>query len=149
MPKQHSIHTLIQQHTNTTVPNLAQKIAALRQLNELWRKYIDIKLAQHTQVANWRNNCLVIEIDSASWATHIRYLLPELLIKLKTEKELAELKYIEWYIQPISTSNKIKSREPQPLSAENCLLLKEAAEHITHEKLKKALVGLAKHSKDE
>ncbi len=142
MSKQ-SIQTLIQQQTDNLLPNLQQKMAQLRRLNELWQKYIDMQLTQHTRVANWRDNCLVIEIDSAAWATHVRYSLPDLVRKLKTEKELADLKYINWYIQPTAAAPKKSTRKANPLSPSNSQTLLEAAEHIGNEKLKKALVGLA------
>jgi len=145
MAKQ-SIQTLIQQQTEQVLPNLAQKIAQLQRLNELWQKYIDINLAKHTRVANWRDPTLIIEIDNANWATHVRYSLPELLIKLKAEKELAGLKYINWYIKPTESKNKLKPRKTKALSKENSQLLAEAAEHTPHEKLKDALLALAKHT---
>lgn len=149
MSKQHPIKNLIQQQTAELLPNLSQKIAQLKRLNELWQKYIDIKLAKHSRVANWRDGRLVVEIDNANWATHIRYSLPELLSKLKTEKELTELKYIEWYIQPPETiAITKKAHKPAPLSTENSQLIMEAAEHIEHAKLKQVLLSLAKRIDD-
>jgi hypothetical protein len=146
MSNQQSITHLIQQQTQTNLPELAQKMKQLQRLNTVWQKYIDMKLARHSRVANWRNSCLIIEIDSASWATHIRYLLPELLIKLKPEPELAGLRYIEWYIQPIEAlTSKTNRHKVLLLSAENSQLISEAAKHITHEKLKRALQALAKN----
>ena len=149
MSKQQSILNLVQQQTTTLLPNMAQKLTHLQRLNELWQKYIDMQLTKHTRVANWRDGRLIIEIDSASWATDIRYSLPELLRKLKTEKELADLKFIEWYIQPQeAAAQKSTSRKPAPLSTENSQLLIEAATHTPNEKLKRALLALANHTAD-
>jgi hypothetical protein len=149
MTKHHSIQNLIQQQTTELLPNLSQKIAQLQRLNELWQKYIEMKLAKHSRVANWREGRLVIEVDSANWATHLRYSLPELLIKLKTEKELAELKYIEWYIRPVETAAiKKQARKPAPISLENSQLITDAATHIEHDKLKQVLLALAKRTQN-
>lgn len=148
MVKQYTIHTLIQQQTTAVLPGLSQKITQLQRFNILWQKYIDIKLAKYSRVANWRDGRLIIEIDNASWATHIRYALPELLIKLKTEPELADLRYIEWYIQPVKINASVSMRRKPPalLSAENSQLMLEAAKHMPHEKLKRALLALAVHT---
>ena len=149
MQKEQSIKTLVRQQTEL-LPNLQQKLQQLASLNLLWQKHVDINLVKYSRVANWRDNCLIIEVDSSAWATRLRYALPDLLAKLKLEKELTGIKYIEWYIQPETLqSAKPTPRKPKPISATTASMIYDAAEYMSNAKLKKALLTLADHYKHD
>ncbi len=83
-----------------TLQLIYAKAAQLTTLNKIWRTQIDETLAQHTQVANYREGCLVIEVSSPVWATRLRYGIPDLLQKLRALNEFAGLTRIEWYVKP-------------------------------------------------
>lgn len=131
-----------------SLTGLIHKTQQLQQLNHAWKSCIDPTLAEHTQVANLRNGCLIIEVESSAWATRLRFAIPEIQKRLQTSSELRNLKNIEWYIQPAeNTTRPIKQHAPLQLSENNAQLIEDTAAHITNKKLRDVLQQLAKHKK--
>src|SRR5207244_5108353 len=102
--------------------------------NEIWQKNL-ADLAQHSRIANFREGCLVIEVDNAAWATRLRYLIPDISKKLVTHMLLNSLKHIEWYIQPHSPTFSPHNRFIPILSDHTAQLLKNTALSIKTEQL--------------
>lgn len=128
-----------------TLPGIKAKIKQLTDLNNIWQTQLDSTLAQHCRVANFREKCLIIEVDSSAWATRLRYLIPELLKSLRSFTEFTGLQAIEWYIQPptpLTFHPDIPHKRPI-LSADSKEIILETAKNIGAEKLKKALRNLA------
>ena len=75
--------TNILEHDPASVLAFIQsKVQQLINLNQIWRTVIPNELNEHTRVANFREGYLIIECDSAAWATRLRYLLPDIKQKL-------------------------------------------------------------------
>jgi hypothetical protein len=130
------------------LPNLREKVSQLVHLNELLRTQLDSALAAHCCVANLKGSCLVIEVESSAWSLHLRYSIPELLKQLRKFPEFKQLQTIEWYIRPAleTITEKVTVHRP-PLSSENVELIHEMAEHVSNEKLKRALFKFAESAK--
>ena len=131
-----------------TLSILHRKVAQLDKLTALLKNNLSEPLRHHCQVANFRDNCLVIMTDSAAWATQIRYLTPELLEQLQRYPELKYVRTLRCYIDPIS----MPSVSPQttiqrdPLSAENIQLLDSMGNaRDSNDKLGQALKRFAEH----
>ncbi len=141
--------TNILQHDPASVLAFIQsKVQQLITLNQIWQTVIPNELNQHTRVANFREGYLIIECDSAAWATRLRYLLPDIKQKLLSYPDLHDLVQIEWSIQPAFHT------QPMPLkvltltlSNTNAELLKNAAETISVKSLQEALLRIAEHVK--
>ena len=119
---------------------------ALNKLNALWQAENSAELVQHSRVANFRDNCLVIEVDNAAWVTRLRYLLPDLTQQLVKHSALKTLKKIEWYIQP-RFHPPAESKPATPvLAAASAQLLQTAAESIKVKALQTALFRLSKNT---
>lgn len=71
----------------------------LQAINQLLHTLIEPTLAEHCQVANMRDNSLILQTDSSVWAMKLRYQFPDILQKLR-ESGLRRLNKIECYIQP-------------------------------------------------
>lgn len=127
------------------LPGLKEKISQLISLNQLWHAQLDPVLANHCRIANFRNNCLIIEVESSAWALRLRYSLPELLKLLRELPEFAQLKTIEWYIQPVIEIEEKRILNSPPLSNESAALIRETASCVQNEKLKQALYKLAEN----
>ena len=140
-----SIANLLQKPSDQSVLAFIQKkIQELKQLNRLWQKEATDGLATHSCVANFRNNILVIEVNSASWATRLRFSLPELLARLSKHTYLQSLKTIEWYIEPEQRSAPVKliKKPLLTLSQENKLLIQSTAESLTNPSTAAALIRI-------
>lgn len=145
MQTERTINKILNERLNI-LPNLQQKIQQLHHLNFLWQKHVDKILLGHSYVANFRNQCLIVEVTSPAWATRLRYLTPKLLKCLQQEAVFAHLQTIDWYIRPTSLGTNAQSKRPSiTLSPNNALIINEAANNITNEKLKKSLQHLAKN----
>lgn len=128
---------------------LIEKAEELIKIEQVVQTYFDPDLTQHCHVANLRNDCLIIAIDNAAWATQLRFMIPRLLEQLKIEPLLKKLKKIEYFILPDDTERKDRIEQPKNLSKENALLIDEIAKTISHEKLRKVLERLAENGELE
>lgn len=140
---------MIMQHDPASVLAFIQsKVQQLIKLNQIWQAAISNQLNEHTRVANFREGYLIIECDSAAWATHLRYLLPDIKQKLLKHPDFADLVQIEWSVQPAfhTQPTQLKSL-PFALSSTNAELLKNAADNIRIKSLQEALLRIAEHVK--
>lgn len=124
---------------------IKNKAAQLSHLNSLLHAQLETSLTQCCRVANFRENILIIEINSSAWATRLRYLIPELLQKLRREKEFHRLQEIKWYIRPAESEYKKKPTKSIKLSEGSSKLIAETAEHISNPMLQTALKKLTSH----
>jgi hypothetical protein len=115
-----------------------------KKLNQLWTRAISIELAEHSRVANFREDCLVIEVDNAAWITYLRYHLPELKKRLSQEHALSTLQKIEWYIRPPRTepARQTTKNKSLVLSKNSLELLQNTAQQIENKALQEALLRL-------
>jgi hypothetical protein len=116
---------------------IIKKTSQLHALNLLLQKNLDSNLALHCKIANWRDQTLVLEMDSAAWATQLRFCIPELLMKLQATAELRSVKKIEYYIKPEVMSKTVAIK-----------ILMETAEQMPVSALRRSLVRLAKNTRN-
>ncbi|MES2998438.1 MAG: DUF721 domain-containing protein [Pseudomonadota bacterium] len=139
-----TIETILRQQDPQSILGFIQKkVLELKKINQLWQTEISSDLGEHSRVANFRDCCLVIEIDNAAWATRLRYLIPDLIKKLPKHPALQSLKHIEWYIQPHFHPSVAKKHLPPVLTEASTQLLQTAAENIKVKSLQTALVKLS------
>lgn len=131
------------QHPQNQAALLVKKTQQLNQLNQFLQNALEQPLALHCRVANFRDPILIVEIDSAAWATQFHYQIPDLLFSLQKTSQLRTLKKIECYIKP-----QVVSKPPPAvqhnISAANAELLRETAQHISAPGLKLALERLGR-----
>jgi hypothetical protein len=130
------------------LPNLREKVTQLIHLNQLLHTQLEPSLAPHCCVANFKDNCLIVEVESSAWSLRLRYSIPDLLTQLRKFSEFKRLQTIEWYIRSVTEDSreKVIVHRP-PLTAENLELIRETAEGVTSDKLKRALNKFAESFK--
>lgn len=130
--------------SDTFLGLIQQKVIELKKLNELWGKAVSPELAEYSRVANFRNGCLVIEVDNAAWITYLRYHLPELKKHLSLQSELTALQKIEWYIRSpkVEQAKQTIKNRSLVLSKTSLELLKNTAQQIQSKALQEALLRL-------
>ena len=141
-----TIDSFLHQNPQGILGFIQKKVSELKKINQLWQIEVSADLVQHSRVANFREGCLVIEVDSAAWATRLRYLIPDLNKNLVKNPLLNTLKHIEWYIQP----NFYPCTEKKPLmpalTTASSQLLQIAAENIKIKSLQTALTRLSRNT---
>jgi len=130
---------------NPTLQNLLQKSLQLTQLTHSLHTLLDPNLALHCKVANLRDHTLILAVESAAWATQLRYQIPTLQKKLATTVEFKQVQKIEWFIQQPPTFTAPQQKRLLTLTTENAQLLQDTAESIAASSLKESLMRLAKN----
>jgi hypothetical protein len=126
---------LRQQDPQSILGFIQKKVTELKEIDRIWRSAITADLGEHSRIANFRDGCLVVEVNNAGWATRLRYLVPDLIKKLLKYPILGSLKNIEWYIQPTN-------HLPLILSDTSAQPLNNTAMDIKIKSLRKALVKI-------
>lgn len=131
-------------------PSFAEKLSMLKILNQKIKPLLEPMLAAQCVVANFDSSCLFLQVSNAAFATRLRYQLPELLVKLRHIPELRTIEQIRYFVapdvKPISSASYAKA---VAISPESAAMIKQTAENITDENLRKALHQLALRVQDE
>ncbi len=93
-----------QKHGNSLQNNFAQILAHARVLNRLDQKLasiLDSTLTHHCQVAELRNQCLILVCSNATFATRLRMISQQLLDSFREEGE-SGIERVEIRIAPVN-----------------------------------------------
>ena len=85
--------------TGNSLKHLVSKAKQITAADEALQAFLPGDLAAHCHVMNITENALVIKVDSAAWATQLRYLTPDLLIALQRAK-MGTLTTIRYRVRP-------------------------------------------------
>jgi len=132
-----------------SIKSLVHRVNSLKILQTILLKCLPENVSHHCQVANITEGQLVIMVDSANWATQIRFNMGDLLQKLRQHAPLYSLKHISCIVRPpvgpaIRPTNVRTVAKMTPNTAQ---LIVEAAEAIADPKLKQQLISIAKNIK--
>lgn len=129
-----------------TLPYLFRHCQMLSRLNQELSTTLPAFLQPHCYVANFRAQTLVIHVNSAVWATRLRYEVPRLLKQWQTMLVSPTVDKIEIQVRPPVLPLKLPPAYPKPvLSIQTATSLQEIAHTISHAKLKDTLLKLAGH----
>jgi len=81
----------------------------LEEINLTLIDYLPNNLREHCHVGSFRNGCLILVTADSVWASQLRYILPDLRDKLRTEAKLYQLASIKIIIDvdQLSTPNRL------------------------------------------
>ncbi len=137
----------ILKNESKTLHNLFKKLDQLHELNRVFALYVEAGIVSHCQVANLQNNCLIVIVDSANWATQLRFLIPDVIAKMKRHSGLENLQAICCKTRPDTQKHSARKKRPatpmQQLSAESADYLLSVAETLEDEKLRKIMKKIA------
>lgn len=130
---------------------IGKHLETVTKANAQLKKILATPLADHCYAVNIRQGCLMIKTDSAAWATTIRYQLPDILQQLRQYPALAGLRSIDFYVDPATA---VVPQQPAldnglSISTKTAELLRQTAEKIVDPDLKKILLHLTTHAKEE
>jgi len=137
-------------------PDFVKQARKLSQYKQLLSNILPIECRNHVEVANIRNQNLMLITDSPVWTTRLRQLSPQILEFIRKNNPNVKNSQIIHHIQ-ISTryqsameqraqASKVKRLAPQ-MSNKTSELLSQSANSIEDPKLKRALLQIAKHGK--
>ena len=135
-------------------PNFVIQAKKLAKYTQLLHVILPIECRNHVQVANIRNQNLILITDSPVWTTRLRQLSPQILKFIRETSPEFDNNQIIHHIQ-ITTRYHSSLTEPQPaaepkrhkpqISKQTAELLAQSANSINHSQLKTALLRIASH----
>jgi len=85
--------------TRGELRNLVDNLNRNNRLNQSFKDVIKPPMIDHCRIAHWRNNILVIAVDSGQWANKLRFEKINLLSKLRING-FPSISTIEIIVQP-------------------------------------------------
>lgn len=138
-------------------PSFIAQAKKLSQFKQLLDNILPVECRNHVQVANIRNQNLMLITDSPVWTTRVRQLSPQILQYIQENTSTSEVARIIHHIQISTryhstddrahTDTADKKLHRAEISEKTANLLSQSANSINHLPLKKALLKIASHSK--
>lgn len=128
---------------NRQLSELCQRSMQLEELSLKVAQLLPVELAHTCYVGSFNKGCLVLTASDAAWASQLRYAIPELRDRLRSEAGMYQLLSIK-----IIIGNPVKQESKPPLDTKPALSDKAKAsiisesEHCLYQPLKKALLNL-------
>lgn len=128
--------------------SLCQHVDFLAGLEKKLRGQLPEALQSHCKIANYSNETLVLHTDSAVWAARLRYCTPGILRFMQADCGLTALKTVRIKVKPPEQHPPQATRESITLSVPISDFIRQVANSITDEDLRKSLHNIAKHYRD-
>lgn len=122
--------------------NLISKAHYLNELTVTVRAYLG-DLAAYCEVANYTGNQLKLIVTSSTWASRLRFYIPQLLKNLKNTAVFNQLQSIEFSVHSPLPPLKNSPKQNLSLSQTNAELITITAQSVTDSNLQQALLRLA------
>jgi len=84
--------------SSTKMHYVLNKSKQIAELNAQVIPKLDEDMQAHCRVANFNQGVLVIEVDSGAWAMRLRYAIPDLLRRLRSEDKLFSVSSIKSFV---------------------------------------------------
>ena len=140
-------------------PKFVIQARKLAQFTRLLHKILPVECHDHVEVANIRDQNLMLITDSPVWTTRLRQLSPQILqfIRTNTPGNDADRAQIIHHIQISTRYHASNSEKQQALNKKNqhklqisektATMLSQSADSIDDPQLKSALLKIASHAK--
>ncbi len=122
---------------------LAQFSTQLTELTALVQSCLPTPLQGHCQAINIRGKSLVLQTDSAAWASQLRFYVPAMLSTL-THHRCNYIKEIHIRIKPVSAPQPSDTRRKFEISSRSATLITTLADSTVNPRLKHALQQLVR-----
>lgn len=133
------------QGDSKTIGNLLARFNRLKIWNERLAKCLpeEALLLSHCHVVGLDKTSLIVVADNPHWVTRFRFFIPDLLIQLRQYDDFKSLQAICCKVRPPHYRPNKPKRKPLIISDETADILQEAANKVTHGKLKAVLMKMA------
>jgi hypothetical protein len=133
---------------NKQLVELCQRSVQLEELSNKINQLLPANLASVCSVGSFNKGCLVLTTTNV-WASQLRYAIPELRDKLRTEADMYQLASIKInVIESLDSYEKAKQHPTHQLSNKAKATIISESQQCTYQPLKKALLHLAKGDED-
>ena len=151
MKASRSLNKLIEEaHSDLAI--LVTRTRQLQRWTGLFRAQLDAELAPHCYVSGIEDTSLLIYVDTAAWATRLRFVAPQLLPILRsTNPVFSDLSNIK--VKVLSQQNETRAPESHTdgpsMSPDNAHGISTLSNSIDDPGLQEALQRLARHGRQK
>ena len=100
-PRPKSVNQLMRDRSNNSFAQILAHARVLDRLDRILASVLDANLTSHCQVAEFRNQCLILLCSNATFATRIRMISQQLLDSFR-EEGVTGIERIEIRIAPVN-----------------------------------------------
>jgi hypothetical protein len=122
---------------NSPLAKIIKKSVSLQDLNQLFQNILNNDLSKHCQIAQFAKKTLTLIVDNASWATNLRYAIPDIIKLLRTQPEFKNLKNIRYKINRHTELPALRPTRKNSENMQNASKLRELAVQLGKNKCKK------------
>lgn len=94
-----SLQQILAQEDHPQFRAIIQQNEQTQMLNKILPAYVDDEIIKHCHIARFANGKMLLIVENAAWATKLRYIIPDLIKKLKVQPEFKTLKKIHYKLQ--------------------------------------------------
>ena len=124
---------------NPQLAEMCQRAIKLEELNVKVNAYLPESIRDQCHVGSFNNSCLVLVTTDPVWATQLRYCLPDLRDKLRTNAGIHQLASIKITVSNSNNTTKQKPQQAPALSDKARQVILSSGEQVDYLPLKKAL----------
>ncbi|TAL64274.1 MAG: DUF721 domain-containing protein [Legionella sp.] len=129
---------------NKQLAEICERSVQLEELSDKITHLLPPNLAAMCKVGSFAKGCLVLTTTDAVWASQLRYAIPELRDKLRSEAGMYQLSSIKInVIEPTIDYNKTKTTSGPSLTTKAKETIIRESQQCSYEPLKEALLHLA------
>lgn len=122
---------------------LLRRVAEHDRVNAEFNALLPADMRGHCRVATYRDRKVLLHVDSAAWATRLRYLLPDLTVRSEL---LAAADKLRVKVRPPVSEAPLAHRPPVRLSTQSAKLLLDYGRSLGDDDLARSLRRLARHA---
>jgi len=110
--------TEILKKIDSPLTKLINKSKTAKDLGLIFCTSLDADLAKHCHFANYKNSVVTVTVSNTSWATRLRYIIPDIIKNLRVQPEFKTITTIRYIINPQKQAPKTKNKQIK-LSSDN------------------------------
>lgn len=142
---------VVLQSGNQELKSIINKVNHIERLNQKINVFLPTEFAEYCKVANFSSNKLIIITANSSIATQLRFMAPDIIQKFKKEPLLESIKEIQFKIAmpQVKRYQPRKKTKVQMLSKETANVIRDFAQSLNDEKLRKIMERIAEHTDED
>ncbi len=149
MPRSKPNHiSFLLKKKSSAAHELIQHSIKLQYLEQLVQDSLPKNLSAHCKMANYRDNKLVLHVDSAIWSSKLRFHIPTMEYELKGHHEFSQLQHVTIKTKPNYTRHEPSTLQKASMTKSTADLLNNLADYVTNEDLAAALRKLSRHGEE-
>ncbi len=129
---------------NKALQTLLGRVNQLKEWNRLFAEYLEPEIAKHCEIVNYEKNCFIVIVENGSYATQLRFQIPDLMAKLKQHPQWVKLSGIICKTRPKHTlASNSRSRTKTYLTQKTAKSILDSAQSVKDEKIRTRLQKIA------